>query len=108
MLEASTVLFLLGFIIFVGYFSLKFFERMKIPDIIILMLLGLILGPMYNILGTGSVGLFRLIMPIVSAIALIIILFESGLNLNFFKVLKTLGTATLFTIVVSGLSVIAV
>ena len=108
MLEASTVLFLLGFIIFVGYFSLKFFERMKIPDIIILMLLGLILGPLYNILGEGSVGLFRLIMPIVSAIALILILFESGLNLNFFKVLKTLGTATLFTIAVSGLSVIAV
>jgi len=95
MIEA--VFLLIGVIIFVGFFSMLFFERTKIPDVLILMFVGLALG---SVLSERQVSLFSEMAPYVGALALMMILFDGGLNLNLVKVMKELGEASFFTLTV--------
>ncbi|MFH0973482.1 MAG: cation:proton antiporter [Candidatus Micrarchaeota archaeon] len=91
----ETGFLLLGFTIVAGFFSLMFFERTKIPDVLILMLLGMLIGPVFGLVDTAF---FVSIAPFIGALALIIILFDGGLNLSLMKVLGQLAPATLFTL----------
>jgi len=91
MIEA--IFLLAGLIIFLGFFSMLFFERTKIPDILILMFLGLFLG---SILSEEQIALFNSFAPYVGAIAFMMILFNAGLNLNLVKVMKELSEVMIF------------
>ncbi len=90
-------IFLIGAIIFIGFFSLYFFERTKVPDVIFLMLLGVALTSGLGVLD-GKV--FAALAPFFGAVALIIILFDGGLNLKLAKVLGELSKATVFTVAI--------
>ncbi|MFH1789027.1 MAG: cation:proton antiporter [Candidatus Altiarchaeota archaeon] len=103
MIEA--IFLLTGIIIFIGFFAMLFFERTKIPDILILMFLGLVLG---SILNESQVSLFNSIAPYVGAIAFMMILFDGGLNLNLFKVIKELSDSTIFMLTSFTLSTVMV
>lgn len=94
MIEA--IFLLTGLIIFIGFFSMTFFERTKVPDVLILMSVGLILG---LVLDEGQVALFNSIAPYVGAVALMMILFDGGLNLNLFRVVKEVAQALAFTLI---------
>ncbi len=94
----------IGAIILIGFMGALLFERTKIPDILILIFIGLFLGP---ILGTYTdfgllqdlqfEGALTQIAPYFAALALVIILFDGGLNLNLDKTMKKLGPAILHT-----------
>lgn len=99
----STVFFLLGGIIFIGFLGSLFFERTKIPDILVLLLLGMLIGPVFHIVEPLSFAVFT---PYFAALALIILLFEGGLGLNLFSVIKEISKATGFTLLIFLLSVI--
>jgi len=96
--------FVLGVIIFVGFFSLRFFEETGIPDVIFLMLVGALLGATFVVDKT----FFNEMTPYFGALALIMILFEGGLHLNISKVLNELYTASSFTITAFALSAFVV
>ena len=51
--------FLLGFIIIIGFFSMQFFEKTKIPDILFLMLLGVLLGPVFGVVDSSSSSIIK-------------------------------------------------
>jgi cell volume regulation protein A len=93
MIEA--VFFAMGVIIFVGFFSMLFFEKTKIPDVLILMSIGALIA---NGFAGFDSGVFLNFADYVGALALMMILFDGGINLKFEKVLKGLPTATLFTV----------
>ena len=93
MILIEAIFLLIGVIIFIGFFAMMFFEKTKIPDILILMLVGLILG---SILSLDQIEFFNSVAPFVGAIAFMMILFDGGLNLNLFKVLKELSDCTIF------------
>ncbi len=97
--------FLIGAIIFIGFFSLELFKITKIPDVLILMLLGVLLGPLT---GIAKPSFFAPYASYIATLALIIILFEGGLNLNFFKVLTELSKTFLFTLLAFTLTAIFV
>lgn len=94
----------IGAIILIGFMGALLFERTKVPDILILIFIGLFLGP---ILGTYTdfgllqdlqfEGALTQIAPYFAALALVIILFDGGLNLNLDKTMKKLGPAILHT-----------
>ncbi|MFA5763646.1 MAG: cation:proton antiporter [archaeon] len=95
----------LGLVIFAGYFSLSLFKKTKISEIIILLIIGLFIGPISSLAGFGFLGpdellLFENFLPFFASFALIMILFEGGLQLNFFKTLKALPESFIFTLVV--------
>lgn len=101
----ETVLLLLSLIIFTGFFASVFFERFKVPDIIVLLLLGMLLGPVFNVFDPTRFTPFA---PLVGAIALVIILFDAGLSLNLYKVFAEVPKATFFIILVFLLSTVLV
>ncbi len=68
-----------GLLIFFGHFLADFFQRTKVPDVLILMLAGIVLGPALGIIGPEDFGRVG---PVFTTLALIIILFEGGIHLN--------------------------
>jgi len=87
-------------VLVVGYVSYEFFELTRIPDVLLLMALGLLLGPVFGVVDASSGSPVVSIASLVGTMALVIILFDGGLNLNFLKLLKDLGKAAVFTIAV--------
>ena len=86
---------LIGLTIFAGFFAQLLFERTKISDILILILLGILIGPVFQLV---DYKLLSSAAPLVGTIALITILFAGGMSLNIFKVLSELFNATVFTL----------
>ncbi|OIO25907.1 hypothetical protein COX85_03100 [Candidatus Micrarchaeota archaeon CG_4_10_14_0_2_um_filter_55_9] len=86
---------LLGTIILVGFFGSLFFKKTRIPDVLILLLFGVILGPVTNIVAPGY---FAGMASFVGTLALILVLFDGGLNLNISEVVKGVPEAILFAL----------
>ncbi len=76
---------LLGLIIFIGYISSLLFDKTKIPDLIILILLGILLGPLTHVLNPETLGGFS---QYIAALALVVIMFEGGLSMRLYEVFK--------------------
>jgi cell volume regulation protein A len=102
----SEVFVIVGGIIFIGFMADIVFERIKISNLIILMLLGFLLGPILGIADVSEGGIIKGIYPIVGALAFIIILFDAGTKTNLNRLIKTAPRATLFTIIVFVMTVL--
>jgi cell volume regulation protein A len=76
---------LAGIIIILGFVGQYLFKKTGIPDILILMILGILLGPIFKIIDPG---ILNPISSVFVVLALIIILFDGGLNLNIHKVIE--------------------
>ncbi len=85
-----------GFTIFFGVMGESFFKKTGIPDVAFLMLLGVLFGP---ILGLIQPDVIIEIVPYFAALALIIIMFDGGLNLDLRQMAKTAHFAIILSIV---------
>lgn len=90
---AITILFI-GLLVFAGHFLTGLFERTKIPDVLVLMLAGILIGPVFKVVEPSDFGAVG---PVFSTLALIVILFEGGIHLG----LKELGSAARATLAIS-------
>ncbi|MBN2336172.1 cation:proton antiporter [Candidatus Bathyarchaeota archaeon] len=79
------IFILTGVIVCLGYIGSYLFNRKGIPDNLILILFGIALGPGLHLIDPSG---FANIAPIFSSLALLIILFDGGMNLNLYKVLE--------------------
>ena len=79
------IFILTGVIVCLGYIGNFLFKRKGIPDNLILILLGIALGPALHLIDPAG---FTNIAPIFSSLALLLILFDGGMNLNLYKVLE--------------------
>ncbi|MDH5804149.1 MAG: cation:proton antiporter [Gemmatimonadota bacterium] len=84
----------IGLLVFAGHFLTGLFERTKVPDVLILMLAGMILGPGLQIVTPADFGKVG---SVFTTLALVVILFEGGIHLN----IKDLGRAASDTIFIS-------
>jgi potassium/hydrogen antiporter len=85
-LDPAVLAFLVaGLIIVLGFLGEEFFKRTSVPDPIILLLLGLLLGPGLNIFPRDQL---IAITPYFAFLALIVILFDGGLNMNISQAIK--------------------
>lgn len=98
--DIGTAFFAIGGIVFIGFLATLVFERTKIPDLIFLIVLGLFLGPIlatvFNVT-LVPLNLLKLATPYFAAVALMIILFDGGLNLNMRQVISRTGVSVLQT-----------
>lgn len=99
------ILLFLAAIIFLGVFGEFIFSRTKIPDVLWLVVFGIVVGP---VLGFVSANALWSIVPVFSAVALIVVMFEGGLHLNIYSVIKNTPTSTTLAIVSFVLSAIAI
>ncbi|NOS76575.1 MAG: hypothetical protein HOP35_01375 [Nitrospira sp.] len=104
-LSVETVLGLIGIVILVGLAGEVGFKRTGIPSVLFLMGLGLLLGP---VLGYADAAQVSTLAPYLGTLALIIILFDGGLNLQFVKVLQETPLALLYSVIVFAGSVAGV
>ncbi len=100
--EAHVVLLAAGTVIFLGVAGEAFFKKTGIPDIAFLMVLGVIIGPLLGIIQAEVVVQ---IVPFFAAIALIIIMFDGGLNLDFKHMARTAHFASVLAFVGFAVSV---
>ena len=89
-----TALTLFGAIIFLGFISKFIFEKTRIPDIVWLMVLGLLVSPIF---GTETDVLFTAT-KIFAALALAMILFDGGLNMDARKTIQEFPRATMLAV----------
>lgn len=84
--SAPVLLLAAGVVIFLGVMGEAFFKRTGIPDVAFLMILGVVLGPVLGIVQPAAVAQ---IVPYFAAVALIIIMFDGGLNLDLKSIART-------------------
>ncbi|MBR9707136.1 MAG: peptidase, partial [Candidatus Diapherotrites archaeon] len=76
---------LMGVIMIIGFLGEVIFKRTGVPNVIWLLLLGLAMGPIFHLVDPT---LFLQLSELFAAIAIIIILYDGGLNLDVYKVLR--------------------
>ncbi len=105
-MDISTVFGIAGLIIFIGFVGELIFRRTNIPDVIWLMIVGIMLKIFIEEL-VGNIA-FGSIAPFFTTFALIFILFEGAINININQFIKGLlpgVNLTLLSFLFSSLSV---
>jgi len=91
----SATILVIGLMVFFAHFLSLQFRKTNIPDVLVLMLVGIVIGP---VLGVVSPQNFGEIGSLIATIALVVILFEGGTSLNLNVLGKSLGTTGLLAI----------
>ncbi|MCB2410715.1 cation:proton antiporter [Hymenobacter lucidus] len=101
-MTTPTLIILIGFLIFLGHYLAQLFDKTKIPDVVGLMLVGALIGPVFHLIEPATFGRAG---RVFSNLVLVFILFESGLEVRFEQLRAalrgTLGLTTLNFIVTS-------
>jgi cell volume regulation protein A len=75
----AQVIAFVGILVFLAHLFSAIFSRTRIPDVILLIIIGICVGPL---LGLATPAMFGEVGPVFTTITLIIILFEGGLALK--------------------------
>ena len=103
--EAHVILLAAGVVIFLGVAGEAFFKKTGIPDVAFLMILGVIIGPVLGLIQPKAV---IQVVPYFAALALIIIMFDGGLNLDIKHVIKTAHFSVTLAVLGFVLSVVMI
>lgn len=95
---------LLGLLYFFAHFLSLTFDRTRVPDVLVLMILGIVVGPALHWTSPEAFGTAG---KVVTTIALAVILFESGTGLRLSVIARSAGT-TIKVTVITSLATIAV
>jgi cell volume regulation protein A len=95
-MDITTLFLLAGGLLILGFLGDYLFKRTGIPDILILIAMGFVLGPLTGVVNIKS---FVPIAPLFASLALLIILFEGGLHMNLYRTLKGSPRAMILAIV---------
>lgn len=82
--DVDQILAAISLIIILGYVGDAIFRATRIPEILILMSIGIAIGPLAHVLPDSYISTLRNLAPIFSSIALIMILFNSGTAMRIF------------------------
>ena len=108
MQNIALIIAVVGGLIFLAHLFLHIFNRTRVPDVLLLIVVGIILGPASNLVPIESFGLVG---PIFVTITLIVILFEGGVALKLSalksalsKAVKLAVTSFFLTMIVVGVT----
>jgi NhaP-type Na+/H+ or K+/H+ antiporter len=96
-MDISAAIIFLGAIVILSHVFTSFFDRIKIPNVLLLMIIGILIGPVSGFVGTDDFGKVG---PIFSNLVLLFILFESGTNLKLRELKKTIINSSLLTLII--------
>jgi potassium/hydrogen antiporter len=99
----ALIIFAIGIMYFAAKYLSLSFAKTKIPDVLILMGLGLVAGP---VLGFLSVEQFGAVGGVISTMALVLIMFESGITMDLKSTMEALGSGVKLIIVTMVTTVI--
>ncbi|MBS0150804.1 MAG: cation:proton antiporter [Nitrospira sp.] len=105
LLSVEVVLGLTGLVILVGLAGELVFRRTGVPSVLFLMGFGILLGPVFHVAEPTAV---MKLAPYFGTLALLIILFDGGINLHIMKVLNETPMALLYSVMVFGLTILSI
>lgn len=84
-----------GLIVFLAHALEDLYERTRIPDVLLLLCLGLVLGPAFHLVAPENLGAVG---PVFTTLTLVIILFVGGLDTDLASLFQGLRGAALLTV----------
>lgn len=84
-MEVEFLFLVVASIVGLGFLANYIFRKGKIPDLLLLLVLGLLIGPVFHLFERQ---LFVQVLPPISALALLMILFNGGLKLDLNKLIN--------------------
>lgn len=103
--EIGLTIAIIGLLIFTAHLFSEIFSRKRIPDVLFLIIIGLLIGPVFHWISPESLGNAG---SLFSGITLVTILFESGTQLRFSALKDSFRSAVKLTALNFILSAIAV
>ena len=95
-MQTPIIIIVIGLFIFWGHYLSGVFERRGIPDVLGLMVIGMLLGPVFHVVDPTS---FKTFGSLFSNLVLIFILFESGTDLKISEVKKSFKESAGITVI---------
>ena len=92
----SITILAIGLMVFFAHFLSLQFRKTNIPDVLVLMLLCILIGPLLGVVAPQDFGKIG---SVIATIALVVILFESGTSLNLGVLGKSLATTGVLSLV---------
>jgi potassium/hydrogen antiporter len=78
-MHVATNILVVGFLVFVAHAFTGLFSRTRVPDVLLLTIIGILLGPVLHLVTPDNFGAIG---PVFATVTLVIILFEAGLSLD--------------------------
>jgi NhaP-type Na+/H+ or K+/H+ antiporter len=78
-MDNAGIIVFVGLIVFISHLFTGIFDRKRIPDVLLLIIIGLLLGPIFGLIAPSDFGIAG---SMFTTITLVIILFEGGLTLR--------------------------
>ena len=103
--KIGLIIAIIGLLIFAAHLFSSIFSRRRIPDVLFLILIGLVIGPLTHLVDSERLTLLG---SILSAVTLVLILFESGIQLSFRNLKSSFRPSlklTAFNFIISALAV---
>lgn len=94
-MEVGPIIVFVGILIFAAHLFAAIFSHTKIPDVLLLIIVGLVLGPFFGLVSPEHFGAIG---PIFTTITLVVILFEGGIGLDFRVLLTALRGTLVLTV----------
>lgn len=104
-MTATAVFGLIGILLVIGFLADYLFRKTNFPDILILLTLGYLMGPVFKVIEPSQLAP---VSQIIASLALVVILFCSGLEFEFSKVLSSTPRAILLVILGVGVSIASI
>ncbi|MFC1691797.1 cation:proton antiporter [Nanoarchaeota archaeon] len=95
-MDVGTILAIIGVIIFLGFLGEFIFRKTNIPDVIWLILIGILVGSVLRWVSPADLARGA---PIFTTFALLFILFESALSINITQFIKEVPSGTILSII---------
>lgn len=95
---------LIAGIMFVGFLGELIFRKFEIPGVLLLLITGFLLGPVFKVVNSGSMLSLQFI---VGPLALLVVLFDAGMTLNIYTVIKQSLRPFLFGILMMAFTTVA-
>lgn len=99
----AVVILSLGLLYFFAHLLAITFERTRVPDVLVLMGIGILVGP---VLGLTSPEEFGAVGTVLTTVALAVILFESGTTLDLFEIARSARSTLLVSLATAGLTIV--
>jgi NhaP-type Na+/H+ or K+/H+ antiporter len=87
-MQIAGIVVFVGLLVFVAHLFGKIFEETKVPDVLMLIFLGVLIGPILNVV---SIEDFGIIGPVFVTLSLVVILFQGGTTLRLSTLSKSAG-----------------
>lgn len=104
---SSSILVAIALIIIIGYVSLAIFRRTRVPEVLILMFIGILIARI-GFLTFGTINTLRSFAPLFGSLALVVIMFNGSRTLKFNRKLLTNWKGTLLGVSDILLSMVAI